>query len=135
MGIFDKLSFRWDRNAIPIARETSVDRAVFRYKQSLVEFVYDACALEGNPFTYPEVQTLMEGVTVGGRKLSDQQQVQNLADAAKELFVLVKGSAFELSKPISDSLHKIVAKEEALEWGHFRGEGDEITLTPKAFRD
>ena len=130
MRVFDKLGFCWDRNAIPISPANSVDRAVFRYKQSLAEFVYDACALEGNPFTYPEVQTLMDGVTVGGRKLSEQQQVQNLADAARELFVLVKGSAFNLSKPVSDSLHLIIAKEEALEWGHFRGEGDEITMTP-----
>ena len=130
MNIFDKLGFRWDRDAILTSAATSVDRAVFRYKQSLTEFVYDASVLEGNPFTYPEVQTLMEGVTVGGRKLSDQQQVQNLADAAKELFVLVKGNVFDLSKPVSDSLHRIVAKEEALEWGHFRGEGDEITMTP-----
>ena len=130
MSIFDKLGFRWDRNAIPTTPATSVDRAVFRYKQSLAEFVYDASALEGNPFTYPEVQTLMDGVTVGGRKLSDQQQVQNLADAAKELFVLVKGNTFDLSKPVSDSLHMTIAKEEALEWGHFRGEGDEITMTP-----
>ena len=130
MTMFERLGFKWDRNAVPAGKTTSVERAVFRYKQSLAEFVYDASALEGNPFTYPEVQTLMEGVTVGGRKLSDQQQVQNLADAAKELFVLVKGNAFDLSKPVSDSLHKNIAKEEALEWGHFRGEGDEITMTP-----
>ena len=131
MQLFEILGFSWSRAAVPAGQSTSVDRAVFRYKQSLAEFVYDASALEGNPFTYPEVQTLMEGVTVGGRKLSDQQQVQNLVDAAKELFMLVKGNAFSLSKPVSDSLHKIVAKEEALEWGHFRGEGDEIAMTPK----
>lgn len=130
MHLFDKLGFSWNRAAVPGDQTTSVERAVFRYKQSLAKFVYDASALEGNPFTYPEVQTLMEGVTVGGHKLSDQQQVQNLVNAAKELFVLVKANTFVLSKPVSDSLHQIVAKEEALEWGHFRGEGDEVTMTP-----
>ena len=71
MDMFEKLGFEWDRNAVSAGSSTSVERAAFRYKQSLTEFVYDASALEGNPFTDPEVQTLMDGVTVGGRKLSD----------------------------------------------------------------
>lgn len=124
MSMFDKLGFKWDRSAIPAGQGTSVERAAFRYKQSLAEFVYDASALEGNPFTYPEVQTLLEGITVGGRKLSDQQQVYNLGEAAKELFVMVKANEFRMEKDVSDRLHKLVATGEALEAGHFRGEGD-----------
>ena len=123
MDMFEKLGFEWDRNAVSAGSSTSVERAAFRYKQSLTEFVYDASALERNPFTYPEVQTLMDGVTVGGRKLSDQQQVQNLAEAAKELFVLVKANQFRVDKCVSDDLHRLVATGEALEAGHFRGEG------------
>ena len=34
--------------------------------------------LERNPFTYPEVKTLLDGVTVGGHKLSDEQQVLSI---------------------------------------------------------
>jgi len=37
--------------------------------------------LEGNPITWPEVKTLMDGVTVGGHRIDDQRQVLNLADA------------------------------------------------------
>ena len=121
MNLFEKLGFKWDRGAVPAGKSTSVERAIFRYKQSLAQFVFDASSLEGNPFTYPEVQTLMEGITVGGRKLSDQQQVLNLKEAAKELFELVKSNSFNLNKMTSDWLHEIVAAEEALEWGHFRG--------------
>ena len=128
-----KLGFEWDRNAVSAGSSTSVERAAFRYKQSLTEFVYDASALEGNPFTYPEVQTLMDGVTVGGRKLSDQQQVQNLAEAAKELFVLVKANQFRVDKCVSDDLHRLVATGEALEAGHFRGEGEVIDSTPSVY--
>jgi hypothetical protein len=32
----------------------------------LCSYVWDAAVLEGNPFTDPEVQTLLEGITVGG---------------------------------------------------------------------
>ena len=33
--------------------------------------VFNMAKLEGNPFTYPEIKTLLDGVTVGGHKLSD----------------------------------------------------------------
>ena len=51
----------------------SVDKVVLRYGQLISQFVFDASALEGNPFTYPEVKTLFNGVTLEGHKLSDQQ--------------------------------------------------------------
>jgi hypothetical protein len=41
----------------------------------LPEFVWDASVVEGNPFTFPEVKTLLDGVTIGGRKISDQGRV------------------------------------------------------------
>jgi hypothetical protein len=33
--------------------------------------------------TFPEVKTLMDGVTVGGRKVSDQEQVLDILPAQK----------------------------------------------------
>jgi hypothetical protein len=51
----------------------------------LPEYVWDAGVLEGNPFTFPEVKTLLEGVTVGGRKLSDQEQILTIRIAAAVL--------------------------------------------------
>ncbi len=96
----------------------------------LPEYVWDAGVLEGNPFTFPEVKTLLEGVTVGGRKLSDQEQILNLADSSKYLIELVKQGQFKLDKDTFRSLNARVARHEALEWGHFRGEGSETTYTP-----
>ena len=131
MALFDSLGFRWDRDSIP--RElprASLNRVVFRFSRMLPEYVWDAGVLEGNPFTFPEVKTLLEGVTVGGRKLSDQEQILNLADSAKYLVDLVKQGQFRLDKDTFCSLHARVARNEALEWGHFRGEGAEATYTP-----
>ncbi len=129
-GLTDALGFRWDRESIrQDVGVHSVERAVWRYQRALPEFVWDAAALEGNPFTYPEVQTLMEGITVGGRKLSDERQVINLAESARELVRVVKAEKFRLDKPTSDHFQKLIAEGEALEVGHFRGEGP-LTLTP-----
>ena len=68
MALFDTLGFQWNRDSVP--REvprTSLERVVFRFRRMLPEYVWDAGVLEGNPFTFPEVKTLLEGVTVGGR--------------------------------------------------------------------
>jgi len=86
--------------------------------------------LEGNPFTYPEVKTLLDGVTVGGHKISDQTQILNLAESSKRLLALVKRGEFALVKTIFSELNGIVARNESLEWGWFRGEGQEIHYTP-----
>jgi prophage maintenance system killer protein len=131
MAFFDSLGFQWNRDSVPreIPR-ASLERVVFRFRRMLPEYVWDAGVLEGNPFTFPEVKTLLEGVTIGGRKVSDQEQILNLAESSKELMDLVKRRTFVLDKPTFCSLHALVARNEALEWGHFRGEGPETQFTP-----
>lgn len=131
MSLFGVLGFSWDRSAV--LREIpvhSMGRTCFRFHKMLPEFVWDAGVLEGNPFTFPEVKTLLDGVTVGGRKVSDQEQILNLAESSKKLLALVKSGEFDLTKPIFTGLHSIVARNEALEWGVFRGEGHECHYTP-----
>lgn len=92
-------------------------------KRQLSELVCDAVNLEGINLTLPEVQTLLDGVTVGGRKLSDQQITLNQAAAWRLLFELVEQDRFEVSAAMAFKLHKVAAKEEALEWGQFRSGG------------
>jgi hypothetical protein len=131
MALFDTLGFQWNRDSVP--REVpraSLERVVYRFRRMLAEYVWDAGVLEGNPFTFPEVKTLLEGVTVGGRRLSDQEQILNLAESSKHLIELVKNREFKLEKSTFCSLHALVARNEALEWGHFRGEGLETQFTP-----
>ncbi|MCA6222660.1 Fic family protein [Photorhabdus antumapuensis] len=131
MKLFNALGFRWDRSAVPlIVPIHSIERVCFRFHRMLPEFVWDASVLEGNPFTFPEVKTLLDGVTVGGRKVSDQEQVLNLAESSKRLLFMVKKGQFELTKATFTELHSIVARNEALEWGQFRGEGQEENYTP-----
>ena len=131
MEIFSALGFYWNRSIVPAAVPThSIERVAFRFHRMMPEFVWDASVLEGNPFTYPEVKTLLDGVTIGGRKISDQEQVLNLATCAKHLLALVKAGKFSMDKATFTALHALVARNEALEWGHFRGEGKETGYTP-----
>jgi len=130
-ALFSSLGFRWRRSAVvqdvPVH---SMERVCFRFQRMLPEFVWDASVLEGNPLTFVEVKTLLDGVTVGGRKVSDQEQVLNLAHSTQHLLALVKSTQFEISKTVFTDLHALLARKEALEWGCFRGEGAEHHYTP-----
>ena len=82
--------------------------------------MFDTVSLEGNPFTLPEVKTLLEGVTVGGHRLADERQVLNQAASWRELLVRVESRSFAVDRRTFCELHGLVAREEALEWGEFR---------------
>lgn len=79
------------------------------------EFVWSDSSLENNPFSFVEVKTLLDGVTVGGHKLSDMQQILNLKRANELLIKLVLENKFELNKETFCRFNEIVAFEEALE--------------------
>lgn len=89
-------------------------------KREVSVLVHDAVALEGIHFTLPEIQTLLDGITVGGHKLSDQQIATNQGDAWRYLFDLLKAGRFSVSADVACRIHAIAGKEEALEWGAFR---------------
>src|SRR5690606_2075745 len=58
------------------------------------------------------------------------EQILNLAESSRYLMGLVRQRAFKIDKVTFCSLHARVARNEALEWGHFRGEGAETRYTP-----
>ncbi len=120
------LGFTWDSASVPELPMRGIRRALWRFTRMLPAYVWDAAVLEGNPFTYPEVQTLLDGVTVGGRRLSDERQILSLSESANHLHDLVESGQFDLSKKTSDYLNHLIAHYEALEAGHFRGEGPEL---------
>ncbi len=114
------LGFDFSEFDIRTAAMPDVRRACFRAKKILEGIVYDTIHLEGNPFTFPEVKTLLEGITVGGHKLSDERQVLNQAKSWKTLLQWVQSGNFVVNKEMFCKLQAMVAEEEALDWGMFR---------------
>ena len=119
------LLFSYQEPVIQAARERLVlvpdqRRALFMAERMRVDFVYNTAALEGNPFTFPEVQTLLDGITIGGHKVSDAEQVLNLNRALSQVIQWVKEGKFQISANIACTLQGLVAREEALTWGEFR---------------
>ena len=124
MDLFSTLGFHWDRAAaneyLPIH---SIERVTFRYHRMLPEVVWDACVVEGLPFSFTEVKTLCDGVTVGGKRISDHQQVQNLAESSRYLLQTVRAAKFTLNKANFTGLHGLAARNGVPLPGRFRGEG------------
>ena len=107
-------------NSLISAIKPNRDKALMLAKREVGVFVHDSVLLEGINLTLPEVNTLLEGITVGGHKLSDQQIAVNQGNAWRYLFSAVKNHDFSLTAEFACSLHALAGKEEALEWGKFR---------------
>jgi hypothetical protein len=120
---FEDTGITWDSFDVDKIRPGSIERSRHRFRAHLPELIWNTAALEGNNFTLPEVKTLLEGVTVGGKKLEDEQQIIALSEAYNRLDEMVGTGQFSLSKDVSDQLHRLVARHEAIEAGSFRGEG------------
>lgn len=104
-------------------------KAMMLARRQLAELVCDAVNLEGINLTLPEVQTLLDGITVGGHRVSDQQVALNQADAWRALFDLVDEDQFEVTPETACDLHRIAARGETLEWGQFRSGGVTVAGT------
>ncbi|MCW8336722.1 cell filamentation protein Fic, partial [Vibrio sp. DBSS07] len=75
---------------IPLAQQLA--------KRDVPSLVYNAVNLEGVAMTLPEVQTILDGITVGGHRISDQNMAQNQAKTWQYIFELVNSGSFSFSK-------------------------------------
>lgn len=95
-------------------------KALFVARKLFTELVFDTQKLEGMPFTFPEVQTFIQGITVGGHKISDAEKLKQQVLGWEALLGLAESEKFELSEQVACYLQFIIAKDEALEVGQFR---------------
>jgi Fic family protein len=95
-------------------------KLIMLVKKLLPDVVFNMASLEGNPFTYPEVQTLLDGITIGGHKVSDEQQIFSIRNGWNYLFDIIIQNNVSIDVSIFNKLNDIVAKNEALISGVFR---------------
>ena len=116
--------FKRNNSYEDVIPELDTKRLIMLVKKLLPDVVFNMASLEGNPFTYPEVQTLLDGITIGGHKVSDEQQIFNIRNGWNYLFDLVYQNNLSMDSyflcPIFNKFNNIVAKDEALVSGIFR---------------
>lgn len=89
-------------------------------RRDISVLVCDAVNLEGVAMTLPEVQTILDGISVGGHKITDQNMALNQAKAWELVFELAGHNRFSFNKETALGIHAIAGREEALSWGAFR---------------
>lgn len=95
----------------------SKEQSLFLAKKKWDENIYCGMKLENRNITFPQTQTILNGVNVAGVTLDDIQAVLNMRDAWRYLVA-------SIDVPVSLSyickMNEFVARNEALEWGVLR---------------
>ena len=100
--------------------KTDKAKAIMMSKRMLPEYVFDTAKLENNPITFPEVQTLMDGITIGGRRINDVEQILNIKEAWHCILSDIADNTFFVAKSYFQKINKIFARNEAIYAGIFR---------------
>ena len=90
---------------------------LFLAKKVLVSNIYNSARLEGINTTYPDTQTILEGVNVPTLKLDEINCILNLRDAWN--YTLTNIDA-EVNLDFICKVNSFVSRNESLEWGVLR---------------
>ena len=104
-------------------------KAVFLAKKVIAQIITDVVNLEDINYTVPEVQTLLDGITVGGHSIQDELITLNQINSWRFLFNELDIQRFGVNYGFCTVLHQLVAKDEALEYGVFRSGAVSISGT------
>lgn len=96
------------------------ERALFIAHKLRDEFIYNYAKAEGNSLTFAETQTVINGISIGGKKMSELHQIEHIRDSWDELIRQVKEKQFEVNKHNLIHFNSIVAQGENPEIGGFR---------------
>ena len=93
------------------------EQSLFLAKKKWDENVYCGMKMENRAVTFPQTQTILNGVNVPNVQLDDIQAILNMRDAWKFLLGTVNE---EVTFEYWCKLNEYIARNEALEWGKLR---------------
>lgn len=93
------------------------EQSLFLAKKKWDENVYCGMKMENRAVTFPQTQTILNGVNVPNVQLDDIQAILNMRDAWKFLLNTVSE---EVTFEYWCKLNEYIARNEALEWGKLR---------------
>ena len=95
----------------------TLEQNVFLAKRNIVDNVYANARMEGINVTFPQTQTILEGVNVPNLKINEIQVILNLRDAWN---YVINNVNKELNLDFICKVNEFVARNESLEWGKLR---------------
>ncbi len=93
------------------------EQSLFLAKKKWDENVYCGMKMENRAVTFPQTQTILNGINVPNVQLDDIQAILNMRDAWKFLLNTVSE---KVTFEYWCKLNEYIARNEALEWGKLR---------------
>ena len=93
------------------------EQSLFLAKKKWDENVYCGMKMENRAVTFPQTQTILNGINVPNVQLDDIQAILNMRDAWKYLLQTVEE---KITFVYWCKLNEYIARNEALEWGKLR---------------
>ncbi len=97
--------------------ELNNEESKFLAKKKWDENVYCGMRMENRAVTFPQTQTILNGVNVPGVQLDDIQAILNMRDAWRYMMNTIDAP---LTMEYICKLNEYIARNEALEWGTLR---------------
>ena len=95
----------------------SKEENIFLAKKMLVSSIYSSAKIEGLNVTFPETQTILDGINVSKVKLDDITCILNLRDAWN---YVINNIDEEVNLDFICMVNSFVSRNESLEWGKLR---------------
>lgn len=95
----------------------TIEQNIFIAKRNLVDYIYNSAKLEGCNVTFPETQTIIDGINVGRVSLDDVTTILNMRDAWKFVLSHIED---EFNLDFICRVNDFVSRSESLEWGVLR---------------
>ena len=95
----------------------TLEENIFLAKKTLISNIYSNARIEGCNITFPETQTILDGVNVPNVRLDEIQCILNLRDAWK---FLINNINDEFNLQYICKINEFVARNESLAWGKIR---------------
>lgn len=95
----------------------TLEQNVFLAKRNIVDNVYSNARMEGINVTFPQTQTILDGINVQNLKIDEIQVILNLRDAWN---YVISNIEKELDLEFICKINEFVARNESLEWGKLR---------------
>ena len=92
----------------------TTEQNIFLAKKQLVGSIYSSAKVEGINITFPQTQTILDGITVANLKVDDVEKILNLRDAWK---YVLNNIETELSLYFIKKNNSFVARNESLDRG------------------
>lgn len=109
--------------------QIGTERALFIAHKMRDELIYNMAKAEGNSLSFAETQTVINGISVGGKPMFELKQIEHIRDGWNALINQVQSKRFVVDKENFIHLNALVAAGENPEIGGFRTRPVSITGT------